>query len=231
MIADIPGLVEGAAEGRGLGHEFLRHVERARVLLVLVDLARHAAGCRPPSRSRCCWTSSAGTSPTCSSGPALVVGSKADLVADRDRRRHHSTSPSRRPPAQGWPRCTGRLAELVAAARAELEAVRPAVVIHRPLGEQIAAERVGPGIFELVGRAAERAVALSDLNDDQALDVVLGRLRRLGVDRVLARAGARDGDEVGWASSPSPGTATGPDSSLEPEPRRGRRDGDARGRS
>src|SRR5204862_6407797 len=46
VIADIPGLIEGAAEGRGLGHQFLRHVERARVLLVLVDLAE-AEG-RPP---------------------------------------------------------------------------------------------------------------------------------------------------------------------------------------
>jgi GTP-binding protein len=111
---------------------------------------------------------------------------------------------------------TGRLAGLVAGARAESEPARPAIVIHRPLGDQILAERVQPGVFELVGRAAERAVALSDLNDDQALDVVLGRLRRLGVDRLLARAGARDGDEVRVGELSFTWYRYGPDTALDP---------------
>src|SRR6202034_2462222 len=109
-----------------------------------------------------------------------------------------------------------RLAELVVTARATVEPSRPAVVIHRPFGEQVTAARVEPGVFEIVGQPAERAVALSDLNDDQALDVVLGRLRRLGVDRVLARAGARDGDEVRVAELSFTWYRYGPDASLEP---------------
>jgi GTP-binding protein len=111
----------------------------------------------------------------------------------------------------------GRLAELVVGARrAVVPAARPAIVIHRPFPEQISAKRLGAGIFEVVGRAAERAVGLSDLNDDQALDVVLARLGRLGVDRVLARAGARDGDEVRVGGLSFTWYRYGTDSSLEP---------------
>ena len=57
-------------------------------------------------------------------------------------------------------------------------------------------QRVSPGTWRVVGRVAERAVAFSDLNDLGALDEAVKRLRRLGVDRALARAGVREGDEV-----------------------------------
>ena len=64
------------------------------------------------------------------------------------------------------------------------------------LPEGFAVERIEQGVYRVVGRVAERAVALNDLTSDEAADFVQGRLRRLGVDRALARAGARDGDVV-----------------------------------
>ncbi len=70
------------------------------------------------------------------------------------------------------------------------------IVIHRPVPEGFAVERVGESEFAVTGRVAERAVALNDVTTDEAADYVQGRLRRLGVDRALARAGARDGDIV-----------------------------------
>ncbi|MHB1913147.1 MAG: Obg family GTPase CgtA, partial [Acidimicrobiales bacterium] len=68
-------------------------------------------------------------------------------------------------------------------------------VIHRPAPEGFSIERTGAG-FVVRGRPAERAVAISDLTNVQALEYVQNRLRRLGVDRALARAGAREGDLV-----------------------------------
>ena len=72
----------------------------------------------------------------------------------------------------------------------------PDVVVHRPLPEGVEVQRAGPAAWLVLGRAAVRAVALSDLTDDGAQAEVVRRLRRLGVDRALARAGAREGDEV-----------------------------------
>ncbi len=69
-------------------------------------------------------------------------------------------------------------------------------MIHRPAAEGVDVQRTGDGAWLVVGRAAERAVALSDLTDAGAQAEVVRRLRRLGVDRALARAGARDGDDV-----------------------------------
>ena len=79
VVADIPGLVEGASEGRGLGHRFLRHIVRCRALVLVVDLAGEDAGRGPrdaPARS------SPPTIRTLVERPALVVGTKVDLVED-----------------------------------------------------------------------------------------------------------------------------------------------------
>ena len=70
------------------------------------------------------------------------------------------------------------------------------MVIHRPAPEGFTVVRIGEGAFRVEGRVAERAVALNDVTSDEAADYVQGRLRRIGVDRALARAGARDGDVV-----------------------------------
>ncbi len=196
VVADIPGLVEGAAEGRGLGHEFLRHVERARVLLVLVDLAQ-TVGAPPQAQRSTLLEELRRYRPELAARPRLVVGSKADLVADRAPGAEVCELCVSAATGAGLPALVGRLAAMVAAARAApVTATRTVPVVHRPLPDGVEVRRRGPGVLELVGPAAERAVALSDLTDDQALDVVLGRLRRLGVERLLVRAGARDGDEV-----------------------------------
>jgi GTP-binding protein len=69
-------------------------------------------------------------------------------------------------------------------------------VVHRPAGQGVLVERDDDGAFVVRGRPAERAVALSDLTNADALAYAQQRLRRLGVDRALSRAGARQGDLV-----------------------------------
>jgi GTPase len=195
VVADVPGLIEGASEGRGLGHRFLRHIERARVLCVLLDLSPLAE--RPPADQLAVLLDELEAyRPELARRPRLVVGSKADLAAE----------PDGKPPAadldlmvsavtgQGIGRLVGRLADEVRRARAEVPD-RGQFVVHRPVREGYEVTREGAG-WVVEGREAVRAVALSDLTRPDALAEAHRRLKRLGVDRALARAGAKPGDPV-----------------------------------
>ena len=197
VIADIPGLVEGAAEGRGLGHRFLRHIERARALVVLLDLAAPEAGGAAPSEQLRVLLSELGSyRPDLLERPRLVVGSKSDVARDGEGICELVISAAT---GDGIAALLQRLAVLVKEARAAAttDAGAPGdVVVHRPLPEGVDVRRDPDGTWIVLGRAAERAVALSDLTDAGAQAEAVRRLRRLGVDRALARAGARDGDEV-----------------------------------
>jgi GTP-binding protein len=189
IVADVPGLIEGAAEGRGLGHQFLRHVERARALLVLVDLA-NVEEVDPAERERVLLDELGRYEPELLERPRLTVGTKADAAALpwEGTRISAVTGEGVRP-------LLGRLAEIVERARAA-EPVADSFVLHEPLAEGFRIEREPNGDFRVVGRPAERAVALSDITTPDAQDYVRHRLQRLGVDRALERAGAREGDTV-----------------------------------
>ena len=95
----------------------------------------------------------------------------------------------------GVPELLHRLAGLVTQAR-DARPPAQAFVVHRPEPEGVRIERADDGALVVRGASAERAVALSDLTDQGALAYVHERLRRLGVDRALARSGAREGDTV-----------------------------------
>lgn len=196
VVADIPGLIEGASEGRGLGHQFLRHVERARVLVILVDLAS-VEQITPARQEEVLLTELGKYRPELLERPRLLVGSKADqtpaagLAADWEGRRISAVT------GDGIGELVGALGAIVADARAAAAAAAAdTFVIHRPLPEGVVVERGVDGAFVVQGRPALRAVALSDLTNVTALAYAQGRLRRLGVDRALARAGARHGDRV-----------------------------------
>jgi len=195
VMADIPGLVEGAAEGKGLGHQFLRHIERARVLVVLLDLGAPDVGGVSPAEQRRILLSELGSyRPELLERPTIVVGSKGDMGTDEEGVCDMVLSVAAGTGVRGL---VERLAPLVLEVRAEAaEASSSEIVVHRPIPEGVAVHRAGAGEWVVQGRAAERAVALSDLNDEGAQAEVVRRLRRLGVDRALARAGAHDGDEI-----------------------------------
>ena len=196
VIADIPGLVEGAAEGRGLGHRFLRHVERARVLLVLADLASFER--TPAEQVTVLLDELRRYRPELLERPRIVAGSRSDAVPAGERPGTASYGGELEISAatgEHLAELVARLAGLVARARDESPAPRTAPVIHRPLPDAVSVGREGGG-YVVTGRDAVRAVALSDLTDPDALALAQRRLRRLGVDRALQRAGARPGDTV-----------------------------------
>ena len=189
VLADIPGLIEGAAEGRGLGHRFLRHVERARVLVLLLDLA--PVDERPPAEQERILLDERGRyRPERLDRPRVVVGSKADAATQPFEGMRVSAVTR-----EGLDRFLGELATAVEGARAA-EGESEAFVVLRPSEEGFSVVREDDGAWRVRGRVAERAVALADLTNPEAIAYVQERLRRLGVERALARAGASDGDVV-----------------------------------
>ena len=193
VLADIPGLIEGAAQGRGLGHQFLRHVERARALCVLVDLAWESSGLPPPEEQERILVAELGAYQLeLLDRPRIVAGSRLDLA------------PGARGPSLRFSAVTGHgLSHLLGAmadAVREVRAAEPeptAFVVHRPVpSEGVTVEREVDGAWRVHGRAAERAVALSDLTQVEALEYAQARLRSLGVDKALVKAGARGGEIV-----------------------------------
>jgi GTP-binding protein len=192
VVADVPGLIEGASEGRGLGHRFLRHIERARVLAVLLDLAPTAD--RPPDEQRAVLLGElAAYQPDLLERERVIVGSRADL-AEADPASAPVDLAVSAVTGEGVAALRGRLAEAVRAARATLP--EPAqFVVHRPVREGYTVAREGAG-WVVEGREAVRAVALSDLTRGDALAEAQRRLKRLGIDRALARAGVQPGETV-----------------------------------
>ena len=189
IVADVPGLIEGAAAGRGLGHQFLRHIERARVLLVLVDLAE-VEGKSPELQQEVLMRELGEYDAELLDRPRMVIGTKSDVA----------NLPWGGPTisavtGQGLDALVGEVRGLVEEARTSDEQPTQ-YVVHRPTPEGIQVMRQDDGSFEVLGRQALRAVALSDLNDIDAMNHAQERLQQLRVPRALARAGAVAGDIV-----------------------------------
>ncbi|MEA2001076.1 MAG: GTPase ObgE [Actinomycetota bacterium] len=199
VMADIPGLVEGAADGKGLGHEFLRHVERAHVLLILLDPTPLQTD-TPAEQYEVLIGELTKHSPELAGRRRLVALNKSDSLDDFDE-------------YQEWAdelniqlfRISGVTGDgvdtLLYALAEEIEQhVREApdragFILHRPLPVSFSVDRVGAE-WVVSGRAAERAVNLDDLTVGEAADFAARRLARIGVDAALAEAGAVAGDDV-----------------------------------
>ena len=200
VVADIPGLIEGASEGRGLGHQFLRHVERARVLCLLVDLAA-LDGVMPADQERVLLAELGDYRPELLARPRLVVATKADLTATTDPTDLGFTPDGEQRfvisavTGDGVRAVVGAMARLVDEARAATPR-QDGVVLLRPAATGARVERIGSNEFRVTGRDVERVVALNDVTTPDAASFISLRLERLGVSKLLARAGATDGDVV-----------------------------------
>jgi GTP-binding protein len=195
VVADIPGLIEGASEGRGLGHQFLRHVERARVLCLLIDL-QPLDGTSPAEQERVLLFELGNYRPDLLDRPRLVVGTKADVVQPDELAamawQHPVISAVT---GQGVRELVGEMAALVHEARQE-EPETEGVVVLRPEVTGATVEHIAAGEFRLAGREVERVVALNDVTTPEALSYIDQRLERMGVHKLLQRAGVTEGDVV-----------------------------------
>jgi GTP-binding protein len=207
VIADIPGLIEGASAGAGLGHEFLAHVERCRLLVHVLDL-KPLDGSDPQENLETVEAELREHGHGLAELPRLLALSKADLVPPeeaaaaverwRDRLGVEVIATSA---------VTGQGLEELANAifrdvppeeRAEESAETPATHrVYRPgRGDAYRVERTGPGAFRVEGERIERLIARHDVDNDEALRYVEERLRALGVLRALESAGFEPGDDV-----------------------------------
>jgi len=197
-LADIPGIIEGAAEGRGLGHDFLRHIERTKVLLFLIDLGDPD----PLATFLTLEDELARHSPVFADRPKVVALNKADLPDNRARfdevaaRLPHESYLVSAATGEGLGALIEHLWQLVDQVR-EQEADVPIEAPEREYAFEapFTLERTPKG-FRVEGRTVLRAVRMTDFDNDQAIDHLHGRLREMGLFRALKRAGAKAGHTI-----------------------------------
>jgi GTP-binding protein len=194
VVADIPGLIEGASEGKGLGHRFLRHIVRCRALVLVVDLAADD----PAADLATLRTELGAYDPELVVRPSIVVGTKADLVDEPS-----VVAASLGADALVVSAMTGdgldELLErlgLLATRAEESEPDRQTYVVLRPGRPRFTVVREPDGRWRVSGRSVERWVLEADLDDEGDAETLAGRLKKEGVERKLASLGARRGDEV-----------------------------------
>jgi len=203
VVVDIPGLIEGAHAGQGLGLRFLRHVERARLLVYVVD----GSAPEPVESYHTVRQELDMYSSSLVEKPSLVALNKMDLPAAQERRGAFFGQLQREggPAIYAVSALTGEgVEELSRAMRSRLDALRheesrseAAVRIYRlprdDGGHTIEREKDG---YRIQGSAAERAVAMTDLESDEGVADLQRQLERLGVLQSLERAGVKAGDTV-----------------------------------
>lgn len=189
VVADIPGLVEGASEGRGLGHRFLRHITRCRALVLVVDLAAED----PAADLATLRDELAAYDPDLAVRPSIVVGTKADLVDDPSALEPDALVVSGET-GRGLDQLLDRLAVLTKEAE-EAEPERAPFVVLRPGRPRFTVEREGSG-WRVKGQAVERWILETDMDDEAQLAKLQKRMVKEGVERRLTELGAREGDEV-----------------------------------
>src|SRR5690349_9182152 len=202
-IADVPGLIEGASSGAGLGHAFLRHVERTRILLHVVDgAARDALRDHEVIRDEL-----EAHDPALLKKPQLTVFNKLDLPAAQEAWPAFEQAMRRdRLPVVAISADTGEGLEAVRTAVSEMlpdaaglaEPPEPAgVVIHRieAAGDGFTLE-VEDGAYQVRGKRIERLVAQTNFDNEESAERFQRDLARMGIDHALRRAGVRSGDTV-----------------------------------
>jgi GTP-binding protein len=210
VLADIPGLIEGAHEGAGLGHDFLAHVERTRLLVHVLDLAP-LDGSDPQANHAVIEAELAAHDRRLAALPRILALSKSDLVPEaRAAEAAHAwrgrlgedvpvivTSSAT---GQGLDELVGLLFERVPVASDVAAGGDEPLAEHRTFRPAprrgFHVERSGPGAYRVVGEGIERLLARYDPDNEEAMSYLEHRLTRIGVIRALEEAGFEPGDDV-----------------------------------
>jgi len=214
-VADVPGLIEGASEGRGLGHDFLRHVERCAALVHVIDTATLEPG-RDPFSDLDVIERELSSYGGLEDRPRLVALNKIDVPDGRDladivledlQARGLRVIPVSAASHEGLRELSFAMAELVARSRRERPVVETTRIVLRPPeatdGPDFAIKETGDPSAEsgqrawrVEGAKPERWVRQTDFSNDEAVGFLADRLNRLGVEQRLLELGAEEGDAV-----------------------------------
>ena len=216
VVADIPGLIEGAAEGAGLGHTFLAHIERCAMLVHVVEPAPSEG--TPADSYRAVRAELSDYGAGLSDLPELIVVSKSDLVGREDAERIaaqlaavadsslRGTTTVSSATGSGIPELSRMILSSVpeqatCVAMASMTGDGPGFeaehMVYRPAGEGgYSVEQEQEGVFRITGRGVEVLFDRFDLGNEEALAYLEGRLKEMGVMAALDRAGFRSGDEI-----------------------------------
>ncbi|MDR1354904.1 MAG: GTPase ObgE [Propionibacteriaceae bacterium] len=219
-IADVPGLIAGASEGRGLGHDFLRHIERCWAIVHVIDCATYEPG-RDPLTDLAVIEAELAAYGGLADRPRLVALNKVDvpdgaeiaeLVVAEIKASGLPVFQVSTKTGVGLQALMFALAELVAARRAELASQPVARIVIRPTaadaGNQFTVRRMGDGdggfVWRVQGHKPDRWVAQTDFENNEAVGYLADRLNRLGVEDELLRLGAKPGDAVAIGAGQHP---------------------------
>jgi len=209
VVADIPGLIEGASDGAGLGHDFLAHVERTRLLVHVLDLAP-LDGSDPLENHRVIEHELTEHDTRLAELPRILALSKADLVledaaaeavAEWEQRLGIPVVLTSSATGQGVDTLRRELLRRVPLAEPVDEIAAEddvaAFQVFRPAaGRAFEVEKTGDREFRVTGEAVDRLIARHDLENEEALAHVEHRLRRMGVIAALEHKGFEPGDDV-----------------------------------
>jgi GTP-binding protein len=208
VIADIPGLIEGASEGAGLGHEFLAHIERTRLLVHVVDLAP-VDDSDPRENYETVEAELRQHDARLAALPRILALSKADLVtpehaeaaqAEWAERLDFDVVVTSAATGQGLEELAGAISravpEEIDVAPEEREALAEHRVYRPGSDDGYRVERGDDRVFRVTGRGIERLIQRHDIENEEALRYIEERLRVLGVIRALEAQGFEPGDDV-----------------------------------
>lgn len=208
VIADVPGLVEGAAEGAGLGHRFLRHVERTRVLVHVVDLSG-SEGRDPLEDLTVIRGELERYAPQLNEKPMVIVANKVDLMSDDDRDAALARVSEAYPEVRIFPMSAATdsdLNELVYHLADILDAIGPVEYAEEdfePVEEEpqkqeapFRVQKIGPDAYEVVGPEIDGLVGRTQFERDEAVERFMKILDNMGIEKALREAGIQDGDTV-----------------------------------